>query len=122
MKAYNRIFLSGLFALVLCAPVFAHEPAHGDSYPKGRVTGNLTLWGDSAAYSAWSGNLSLGTVHVHPAGYVSWLRPSTFAGHHGAYCRHGARWAHGHGPAKRFTRGHGHGHWERHSHEIRRHH
>ena len=121
MKARNGVLLSGLLALALCAPVFAHEPAHGGSYPRSRVTGNVTIWGDSTGYSGWSGNVSLGAAHIYPAGYVSWAGPSTFGRHHGAWCRHGMRWTHEHGHAKRFKHGYGHGSRERHGHENRSH-
>jgi len=115
MKAHNGVFLSGLLALALCAPVFAHEPAHGGSYPHSQVTGNVSIWGNSAGYSAWSGNLVLGNAHVYPVGYLSWVGPPAIGKHHGAYCRHDVRRAHERGHAKRFK--HGHGYWERHGHE-----
>lgn len=109
MKARNAGFLAGMFFLVLCGPLAAHQPAGHYGYPAD-WSGSVTVWGGSYGTPGWSGSLIYGSPYIYAPGYIPWA--AIPAGHrHVVQCNHGPR----HGYDKAYRKGYGHGRHERHA-------
>ena len=111
MKARNAGLLGGLFFLVLCGPLAAHQPVGQQGYPA-NWNGSVTVWGGAYAAPGWSGSLSFGSPYVYAPGYIPWA--AIPPGHrHVAQCNHGPR----HGYDKAYRKGNKHGRHERYAYD-----
>jgi len=101
MKTRTTMLLTGLLFLALSAPALAHDPGYGGYYPDPRLSGGVTVWGNSQGYAGWSGALTIGAGSVYVPVYAPWVA----AHRHGPQCAHGMPSRH----AKAYRKGYRHG-------------
>jgi hypothetical protein len=85
MNAAYKTLLAGVMALVFCGPALAHGPANPGSYVtigygNAGLAGNVTVWGNSAGQTAWSGSLTVGTgpYSYYAPAYVTVAPPPVY--------------------------------------------
>ena len=99
MKTWIKFGSVGVFLLLTCGPVLAHDRFAPVVYPDSGWSGSVTVWGDSTGYSGLSGAAaySYGVAYGYAPGYIPW----TAAHRHGPRCVHVA----GHAYAKAYQKG-----------------
>lgn len=98
MRKFIKFIGPGMIAILLSGTALAHGGGAVNSYPLDGWSGSVAVWGNSAGYTGYSGNISYVSNYAYAPGYA--LVPGPGPGY-GPCCMNGR--------GKAYAKGHRHG-------------